>query len=90
MNETKGHQTHLESAIEQMCNVGSGMIIAYAIMELFLVPILHIGMTPLQNVWSTIILTVVSVIRGYMWRRCFNKRLYRNWASWIRSTFKFL
>jgi hypothetical protein len=78
-----GHQTKLESALEQMCNVGSGMIIAYAIMELFLAPMLHIGITPIQNMWTTIILTTVSVVRGYIWRRVFNRKLYKIWANWI-------
>ncbi len=80
-------QTKLESAIEQLCNVGSGMIIAYAIMELVLVPVLHIGMTPGQNVWTTITLTIVSVIRGYCWRRIFNKKVYKVWANWLKNAF---
>lgn len=83
-NSNNIQQTKLESAIEQICNVGSGMIIAYAIMELVLAPTLGIGITPMQNVWTTIVLTVVSVLRGYVWRRIFNKRMYRDWANWIR------
>lgn len=82
------HQTRLESIIEQILNVGSGMIIAYSIMELVLIPLLDIGMTPLQNVWVTIVLTVVSVLRGYVWRRIFNKRMYKDWANWIRERVK--
>lgn len=78
-------QTKLESFLEQCCNVGSGMIIAYAMMELVLAPVLHIGITPGQNVWVTLVLTVVSVVRGYIWRRIFNKRMYRNWANWLHS-----
>lgn len=90
--QTKQHehaqQTKLESAIEQVCNVGSGMIIAFAIMELVLAPALGIGITPMQNVWTTIVLTVVSVLRGYVWRRVFNKRMYRDWANWLKRKFK--
>lgn len=78
-------QTKLESAIEQVVNVGSGMIIAFAVMELFLAPILGIGITPIQNVWVTLILTVVSVLRGYLWRRFFARRLYKNVHVWIKG-----
>lgn len=86
MDQTpRNEQTKLESAIEQICNVGSGMVIAYAVMELILAPALGIGITPMQNVWTTIVLTIVSVIRGYCWRRIFNKRMYRDWANWIKS-----
>lgn len=76
-------QTKLESAIEQMVNVGSGMVIAFAVMELILAPVLGIGITPLQNVWTTIVLTVVSVLRGYAWRRFFARRLYKNVHNWL-------
>lgn len=82
------HQTKLESFIEQCCNVGSGMIIAYGVMELVLAPWLGIGITPMQNIWVTLVLTVVSVLRGYVWRRVFNRKLYHIWAESIRSMLK--
>lgn len=76
-------QSKIESLVEQLVNIGSGMIIAFAVMELVLAPILGIGITPMQNVWTTIVLTVVSVIRSYFWRRFFNKRLYKNVHAWL-------
>lgn len=81
-----GRQTKLESFIEQLCNVGSGMVISYAVMEVVLAPLLHIGITPVQNLWTTVVLTIVSVLRGYLWRRCFDKRIYKEWANWIKRT----
>ena len=78
-------QSKLESLIEQICNVGSGMILAFTIAQLILWPALGLQVSPNENMVITIVLTFVSVVRGYIWRRIFNKRLYRAWAEKIRS-----
>jgi hypothetical protein len=83
--ETVIIQSRFESFIEQVCNIGSGMILAYMVMQLILAPLLHIGITPMQNIWTTTSLTIVSVIRGYVWRRVFNKRMYKDWVIWARK-----
>ena len=87
MSKKHGHQSKLESLIEQLCNVGSGMIIAYTMMQLVLAPLLTINITPSENVVVTIVLTIVSVTRGYFWRRFFNRKLYHVWADWLVSRF---
>ena len=77
-------QSRRHSIIESLANVFSGMIIAYIISQLA-----HVFQDEIKMyVWSgfewhisagsnavmTIILTVVSIIRGYAWRRHFNNR----------------
>lgn len=79
------NQSKLESIIEQIVNVSSGMFIAYFTMQLFLAPMLGIHISPHENIIVTLVLTVVSVLRGYMWRRFFNRKLYKEWAIWIKS-----
>jgi hypothetical protein len=79
----KSLQSKTESLVEQLCNIGSGMILAYLIMELVLIPTLGIGMSPLQNVGTTVVLTIVSVIRGYVWRRFFNRKLHKTWTKYV-------
>lgn len=78
-------QTKLESIIEQVCNTCSGMVIAYLTMQFILAPMLGIKISPHENLVVTIVLTVVSVLRGYFWRRFFNKQHYKHWANWIRA-----
>ena len=76
-------QSKRHSIIEAVCNVGSGMLLAFAISQAA-----YFGADWIQqHIWSgfvwklsagsnaimTCILTIVSVIRGYIWRRSFNK-----------------
>lgn len=75
-------QSRKHSIIESISNVASGMIIAFGISQLA-----HYYQEQIQlYIWSgfiwnlsagsnaimTTILTVISVIRGYFWRRAFN------------------
>lgn len=75
-------QSRKESIIEQTVNTITGMILAYATMELILAPWLGIGITPVQNIHVTFWLTIVSFLRGYFIRRCFNNKI---WKKWVRS-----
>lgn len=76
-------QTKKHSIIESCSNVASGMLIAFLISQLA-----HIFESEIQiYLWSgfewkisagsnaamTILLTLISVMRGYAWRRYFNK-----------------
>ena len=66
-------QSKLSSICEAVLNVGSGMIIAFCVTQT-LAPGLGINLPYKANMILTSILTVVSVLRGYMWRRWFNSR----------------
>jgi len=70
-------QTKRQSITEAMVNVGTGMVIAWTISQSAVIVAPYIpGFTwdvgIGSNVIMTIILTVVSISRGYLWRRYFN------------------
>lgn len=66
-------QTKLGSLIEQILNIGSGFIISYFIWDLVLKPAIVAGQMSVHDTFGiTFIFTVVSVVRGYLWRRLFN------------------
>lgn len=79
------NQSRANSFIEAVLNVFSGMVIAWSISMLFAVFESEIQMYiwsgfswqvgAASNVIVTVVLTVVSVCRGFLWRRYFNKRL---------------
>ena len=78
-------QTKRQSLIEASLNTFSGMVLGFAISQLahifspFIREYLWSGWTwelsAGSNVIMTIILTIVSVIRSYIWRRYFNNKL---------------
>lgn len=65
-------QTRLNSLIEQILNVGSGFIIALLVWIFIITPLFGITVTMVDNLTITAIFTVVSIIRGFLWRRLFN------------------
>lgn len=75
MPKTRG-QTRKASLLEASFNIISGAAIAFAITQI-LGPLLGYHITPTSNLMLTIILTTVSVIRSYVWRRIFEKRTRR-------------
>ena len=80
-------QSRRHSFIESCANVASGMLIAFIISQLahmFQHQIQHYiwsefvwNISAGSNIVMTVILTVVSVIRGYAWRRHFNGKMTR-------------
>lgn len=77
-------QSRRHSLLESIANVSSGMIIAFVISQLA-----HVFEQEIQQyIWSgfewhisagsnlimTVILTIVSILRGYAWRRHFNNK----------------
>lgn len=67
-------QTKTESAIEVTLNIGTGFIISW-ILTLLVLPYFGFKqVTTSDGFWITLIFTVVSVCRSYIWRRLFNKR----------------
>ena len=71
-------QTKIESIIEQVFNVGSGFIISYLFWKFVLIDLLQSGTLNIENSFIiTAGFTVISVIRGYYWRRFFNAGLHK-------------
>ena len=75
------NQTKLASLIEQILNVSSGFIISLIFWVLIIVPLWDLEVTMLDNVSITVCFTVISVVRGYFWRRLFNGE-YPQRALW--------
>ena len=67
MSQTKKH-----SFIETCCNVGSGFIVAMLVWEFLIEPLYGIDKDFTENFGITCIYTVISIARGYLWRRIFN------------------
>lgn len=68
-------QTRLGSLVEQLLNIGSGFIISSLLWAWVVQPVWGIQTSFAENLQITSLFTVVSVVRGYWWRRHFNSRL---------------
>ena len=66
-------QSRRASFAESCCNVGSGMVIALITWEIVIEPLYGIDKDITENLGITAIFTAVSLVRGYLWRRAFNK-----------------
>jgi hypothetical protein len=67
-------QTKTTSFVESICNVGSGFIISLIVWETVIEPVFDVEKNIIENIGITSIFTVVSITRGYIWRRLFNRR----------------
>ena len=67
-------QSKLESGIEVFFNYASGFIIAWMTYAYIVMPVVWLKNSPF---WVTVLFTVVSVIRSYLWRRFFNAELHK-------------
>jgi membrane protein implicated in regulation of membrane protease activity len=70
-------QSKLESAVEAVLNVGSGFVIALFAWQFIVAPLYGYKVTMLDNLGLTSIFTIISVVRGYVWRRFFERRIRR-------------
>ena len=66
-------QSKLDSLIEASINTFIGFVIAF-ISQLVFFPIVGIEVTLAQNFILTVLFTLVSISRGYLVRRYFNKK----------------
>ena len=66
-------QSKLTSMVEICLNVGSGFLFAFVVWH-FVAMWYDIDMPLDRNFQITLIFTVVSLVRGYIWRRIFNRR----------------
>jgi hypothetical protein len=65
-------QSKVESLIESVITVGSGLVVA-VIIQLLIFPLYDIEITLFENVQLAIIFTISSIIRIYIIRRYFNR-----------------
>jgi len=69
-------QSRTESAIETGLNIGSGFLISLAMWTWVVSQLWHIDTHLHDNLAITGLFTITSLLRSYIWRRCFNARLY--------------
>jgi hypothetical protein len=67
-------QTRRSSFTESCFTVGSGFLISLIAMEI-LFPLYNIQTSFKTNIEIVCIMTIVSIMRTYIVRRCFNRRL---------------
>lgn len=78
-------QSKLESFIEQVFNVGSGFVVAWCFWNFILIPMIDHGKISYQDTTAiTFWFTIISVIRGYVWRRVFNKQWPHKFLEWVK------
>lgn len=65
-------QSRAHSLVEQVFNIGSGFILSLLIWTALITPMYDIRVSAGENLEITGIFTVVSILRGYIWRRAFN------------------
>lgn len=76
-------QTRVISFTESVVNVASGFILSLILWQLVVAPAFGYEVTIVTNLMLTSIFTVTSVIRGYLWRRVFERHLNR----WLTKLF---
>jgi len=67
------------SLVEQVFNVGSGVVLSLIVGQI-VYPLFGYPVSLMDNLGLTAIFTVVSVLRGYVWRRVFNWLHFRGVA----------
>lgn len=69
------NQTRVGSLIESMMNIAIGYFVAL-LSQLAIFPLFGIHVSLSTNIWIGAWFTVISLIRSYIIRRWFNKRLH--------------
>ena len=61
---------------ESITNVMSGLLLSVLIVQPIVFNLYDIKLEPSQNIGIAVIFTMVSILRGYVWRHYFHKRFY--------------
>lgn len=69
---SKKGQSKTMSAVENVCSVASGFVVAMLLWRFVVTPYLGIPVSYGTNVTVVALFTAASIIRGYIWRRVFN------------------
>ena len=70
-------QSKLESAVESILNVGSGFVIGALMWNFAIAPLWGYEITPLDSLAIPALFTGISILRSYVWRRFFERRIRR-------------
>lgn len=71
-------QSKLASLMEQVINVASGWLLSLFVWVYLIVPMYDMNVQFNENLSIVSIFTLISVIRGFLWRRYFNGLTHRN------------
>lgn len=66
-------QSKKQSLVESITNTFVGFIISLTAIFLIL-PLFGVESTPVKNIGITLCFTIISILRGYLIRRFFNKK----------------
>jgi membrane protein implicated in regulation of membrane protease activity len=77
-------QTRIESAIERACDVSTGFFISWLIYKYYI----YDNVTVLAPTIVVGIFTVISLVRGYYWRRFFNKGLHKLVHKYVTEIYR--
>jgi len=66
-------QTRVQSMLEQIANVASGFVVSFAFWTYVVVPVWNLPVQAAENLQITAAFTALSIARGYIWRRIFNR-----------------
>ncbi len=77
------NQTKLESLIERFADMGTGFIISVLVYHFYILPSVRV-MSAFEVVG---IFTSISLVRGYFWRRFFNRGLHKAVHNLVRKIY---
>lgn len=74
------------SFVEVLVNVASGFALAMLIWQ-FIIPFYYPHLEPsiVENFNMTMVFTIASVARGYLWRRFFANGFHRTLVKWLSA-----
>lgn len=70
-------QTRMSSLTEQVLSTATGFVLSSLCWWLVICPLYGFEYHVHENLSITAIFTVLSIARGYVWRRVFNRRITR-------------
>jgi hypothetical protein len=66
-------QSQQQSATEIVTGTIAGLALAWVAGQYWIYPMFHVHVDYMLNLKMTSLFTIVSILRGYVWRRVFNR-----------------
>lgn len=81
------NQTRLESALEVSVSIATGFAINF-VASIFIYPAFGATFTWADYGWISVLFTVISVVRSYVWRRFFNAGIHKQVHALARRLYR--
>lgn len=65
-------QTRRASLLEAVASTLTGFALSLAVQQFFITPVYGLPLSAVDNIAITLVFTIVSIARQYVWRRVFN------------------